>query len=434
VADSKKLDVSVESPDALQRRMTVHVPATQIEREIDVRLGKLAKTAKLKGFRPGKVPQKVIRQRYGAGVRQEVLRDFIRASYSQAIDQEGLRPAGSPTIEPLAEQGSSFAYRAVFEVYPDVRLSRLGALSIERPEVEITEADVDDMIEKLRIQRAEWVEVDRKAANGDRVIVDFTGAIGGEPFEGGVGKDVKITVGEGQVIEDFDKALKGLAAGDEKRATVKFPKDYHSERLAGKKAAFEISVHRVEERVLPEVDEEFFEAFGVSEGGLDTLRTEVRGNMQRELDERLRAEIKTRTLDALLAANKLSVPKALIDEEIANLQADAMRRMDIKDPAKAPPPEQFAELAERRVSLGLLVEKLITENEIELDRDRVDERIQELAAPYDEPREAMRVYRTSPDLMAQVESSVLEDQVVDLVIEQAKPKTKKIDFKTFMNA
>jgi trigger factor len=434
VAESTRLDVSVERTDALKRRMTVRVPSSIIEREVDVRLAKVGKTAKLKGFRPGKVPKNVIRQRYGLGVRQEVLSDVIRSSYSRAIDQEGLKPAGNPAIEALPEKDNLFAYRAEFEVYPDVELQSLDKLVIERPEVAIGEADIDDMIEKLRVQRAEWRSVERKSAVGDRINIDFVGKIGGEPFEGSESKDVTVTIGEGQVIEDFDKALKGAAPGAEKNATVKFPKDYANEKLAGQKAVFEIAVNRVEERVLPEVDEAFMEAFGVSEGGVEALRADVRGNMQRELNERLRAETKTRVLDALLAANKIGVPQSLVDEEIGHLQADAMRQLGISDPAKAPGPERFTELAVRRVSLGLLVDKLISDNEIVLDRDRVDERIEELVSAYDQPAEAARAYRTNRELMAQVESSVLEDQVVDFVIDRAKTKSKKLGFKEFMDA
>jgi trigger factor len=428
------MQVSLDKAKGLERRMTVRVPAAQIEQQINARLAKVGRTAKLKGFRPGKAPQKVVRQRFGAEVRQEVLSDVIRTSYTQAIDQQKLRPAGGPAIEPLPDDGTHFGYRAVFEVYPEIEVGDLARLSIERPEVEILESDVDDMIEKLREQRAEWQPVERKARDGDRIVVDFLGRIDGEPFAGSEGKEISIVIGEGQVIADFDKALQGLAAGDTKTAKVKFPKDYPKETLAGQKAEFEITTHRVEERVLPPVDEAFIEAFGVTEGGVEALRTEVRGNMQRELSERLRAETKTRTLDALLAANTIDVPRALVRDELGGLQRAAMQRMGITDPKKAPPAEQFEALARRRVALGLIVERLIAAHDMTLDRDRVDARIKELAAPYDKPDEAMYLYRTNRDLMAQVESSVLEDQIVDLVLEKAKTKHKKMEFKEFMKA
>jgi trigger factor len=433
VTEANKLEVTLDKAKGLERRMTVRVPAAAIEQQINARLAKVGRTAKLKGFRPGKAPPKVIRQRFGAEVRQEVLSDVIRSSYSQAITEQQLRPAGGPAIEPLPDDGTHFGYRAVFEVYPEVEVAALEKLALERPEVEILDADIDEMIEKLRQQRAEWRTVERKAEAGDRVVIDFLGRIDGEPFAGSEGKEIGIVIGDGQVIPDFEKALQGLGAGDSKVAKVKFPKDYPSPELAGKKAEFEITAHRVEERELPAVDEAFMEAFGVTEGGLEGLRREVRENMQRELNERLRAETKTQTLDALLAANTMDVPRALVRDEIGNLQAAAMQRMGVSDPAAAPAAEQFEDLARRRVALGLIVERLIKVNDMTLDRDRVDERIRELAEPYDKPEEAMYVYRTNRDLMAQVESSVLEDQIVDLVLEKAKIKPKKHSFKEFMN-
>lgn len=429
------LDISVERPGGLEHRLTIKVPKDDIEREIDARLQKVGRTARLKGFRPGKVPQKVVRRHYGGQVRQEVLSDVIRRSYSDAIEREQLNPAGGPRIEPLpGEDQEHFAFRATFEVFPDIEIRDLDKLEIERPRVEITDADVDAMLQKLREQRAEWQAVERKAEQGDRVVVDFVGTLDGEPFEGGEAKEVAVIVGAGQVIEDFDKALEGLAAGDEKTAKVKFPKDYGSENLAGKKAEFAITTHRVEEKVLPELDEEFAKLFGVDEGGVDALRVEVRSNMQRELDERLKNETKTRTLDALLAANEVTTPRALIEDEISNLQADAMRRMGIEDPAQAPARERFEPAAKRRVSVGLLLQELIRSHGIELDRARVQRRVDELVAPYEKPAEAAQIYRSSRELMAQVESSVLEDQVVEFLLEQAKTTDKEVGFEEFMAA
>jgi trigger factor len=434
VANSN-LDISVERPGGLEHRLTIRVPNVDIEREIDARLQKVGRTARLKGFRPGKVPHKVVRKHYGGQVRQEVLSEVIRRSYTRAIEQEQLNPAGGPRIEALpGEDQEHFAFRATFEVFPQIMIADLDKLEIERPSVEITDADVDAMMQKLREQRAEWRAVERKAVNGDRVVVDFVGTLAGEPFEGGEAKDITIVVGAGQVIEDFDKALEGLAAGDEKKAKVKFPKDYGSEKLAGKKAEFAITAHRVEEKVLPQVDAEFAKLFGVEEGGVDALRVEVRNNMQRELDERLKNETKTRTLDALLAANDVTTPRTLIDEEINNLQADAMRRMGIEDPAQAPARERFEPAAKRRVAVGLLLQELIRGNGIELDRARVQRRVDELVAPYEKPAEAAQLYRSSRELMAQVESSVLEDQVVEFLLERAKTTEKSTGFDEFMAA
>jgi trigger factor len=430
---TSNLDVSVENPGGLERRVTIRVPQADIDREVDARLKKVGKTARLKGFRPGKIPAKVVRQRYGGQVRQEVLSDVIRSSYSQAIQQERLNPAGGPEIQPLQAQGSEdFAFRAIFEVFPEIELKPLAELALEQPSVEITEADIDGMLEKLREQRAEWHAVERKAQEGDRVVVDFAGTVDGESFEGGTGEQVPIVVGGGEVIEDFDKALKGLGAGDEKSAKVKFPKDYPAAQLAGKKAVFQIEVDRVEEKVLPEVDEEFAKLFGVEEGGTEALRAEVRRNMQRELAERLKTEAKTRAFDALLAANDVPLPRALVNDEIRTLQMDAARRMGIEDASQLPPAQRFEPAAKRRVAMGLLLQELIRKNGIELDRARVQSRIDELAAPYEKPQEAAQIYRTSRDLMAQVESAVLEDQVVEFVLEQAQTADKPMTFDEFM--
>lgn len=413
--------------------MTVRVPSADIEREVTSRLLKVSKTARLKGFRPGKIPQKVVRQRYGGQVRQEVISDLISSSFTQAIQQEKLNPAGGPRIEPVSAQDAEhFSYRAVFEVYPEIQLKALDSLSIDKPRVEITEADVEEMIDKLKDQRADWNTVERKAALGDRVVVDFVGAIDKKPFEGGEGTEVAIELGAGQVLEDFEKALKGATAGQSKNAKVKFPKDYPASELAGKKAVFDITVHRVEEKVLPEVDDEFLEALGVKEGGLQALRTEIRANMERELEERLSAETKRRALDALLEANGIDVPSALVEQEISNLQADAMRRLGVEDPEQAPARDNFRDAAERRVALGLLVQELIQRHGIELESKRVDARLEQLVAQFEKPQEAARVYRSSRELMAQVESGVLEDQVVDYLLEHANVKEKQMAFKEFM--
>ncbi len=431
---TSNLDVSLEQPGGLERRLTVRVPSTEIEQEVEQRLQKVGRTARLKGFRPGKIPHKVVRKHYGDQVRREVLSEVMRSSFNRAIEQTQLNPAGGPQIETLSgvSGDEDFSYRATFEVFPEVSLSDLSALEISRPTVEIAEADVDAMIEKLREQRAEWRTVERSAQQGDRVVVDFVGRIDGEPFEGGEAKEVTISVGAGQVIADFDAALEGLTAGETKTATVQFPEDYSRENLRAKQAEFDITAHRVEEKVLPEVDAEFASVFGVEEGGIEKLREEVRANMQRELDERLKNETKTRAFDALLKANDVPTPRALVAEEIRTLQADSMRRLGIEDPAQAPPAERFEAAAKRRVAVGLLAQELIRRNSIELDRVRAQQRVDELVAPYENPQEAARMYRSSRELMSQVESSVLEDQVVEFLLGQAKVSDEPTTFDQFM--
>ncbi len=413
--------------------MTVRVPADEIEREVDTRLKKVGRTARLKGFRPGKVPPKIVRQRYGGRIRNEVVSDVIRSSYARAVRQEDLNPAGGPRIEPISTGGEEhFSYRAIFEVFPDIALKPARSLMLEIPSVEVVESDVDEMLETIREQRAEWLPVDRKSAAGDRVVVDFSATIGGEPFEGGEGKEVPVVVGSGQVVEGFDKALKKVRAGQEKKAKVKFPKTYPVSDLAGKRAVFEISVRQVEEKHLPEVDEEFLQAMAIEEGGVDALRAELRNNMEREMNERLRAASRAAAFEALLKLNKIDVPSVLVKEETSSMQAEAMRRMGIGDVEKAPPASGFEASARRRVALSLLVREMINAHEIELDRARVNERIKELSAPYEDAQRVAQAYRSSPDLMSQVESGVLEDQVADFIVEHGKTREKRIGFKDFM--
>jgi trigger factor len=438
VASQNQLDISVESANGLERRITVRVPNTEIDREVDQRLKQLGRTAKLKGFRPGKVPAKVVRKRYGGQVRQEVVGDVIRSSFTHAVRQQQLNPAGGPSIEPLsAGEDSHFAYRATFEVYPEIALGELSALKFETPEVTIEDTDINRMIERLRKQKGTWKTVEREARDGDRVVVDFAGKIGKEPFEGGEGKKVKVVLGAGQVIDDFEQALVGVTAGDTKTAKVKFPKDYSATELAGKRASFDISVHHVDELELPAVDDEFIAAFGVKEGGLEAFRADVRKNMQRELDGRLRTASKTNVLDALHDAHSFELPKSLVGQEIHALQHEAMRRMGIEDPEHkhehAPSPESLRPYAEKRVRLSLLVQEMIQAEKIELDRSRVEARVAELASSYEQPEEAAQFYRNNREFMSQIESAVFEDQVVDHLIARGQAKRIKFGFDEFMN-
>ena len=430
---TETLDVSVKGRRGLERQMTVRVPTDEIEREVDTRLKKVGRTARLKGFRPGKVPYKIVRQRYGGQIRNEVVSDVIRSSFTQAVQQEQLNPAGGPQIEPISRDGEDhFSYRATFEVFPEIKLKPAESLTVEVPKVEVVESDVDEMLETIREQRAEWISVDRKSAAGDRVVVDFNGTVGGEPFEGGEGKEVPVVVGGGQVVEGFDKALKKVVAGQEKTAKVKFPKSYPVADLAGKRAVFEISVHRVEEKRLPEVDEEFLEAMAIEKGGVDALRAELRSNMEREMNERLRTASRAAAFEALLKLNKIDVPAVLVQEETSSMQAEAMRRMGIEDVEEAPPASGYEAAARRRVTLSLLVREMIDKHGIELDRGRVTERIKELSAPYEDAQRVAQAYRSSPELLSQVESGVLEDQVADYIIEHGKTREKSVDFKEFM--
>ena len=438
MAGAKGFEVSVESSAGLERKLKIRVPSAEIEREIASRLAKVGKTAKLKGFRPGKVPEKVVRQYYGGQVRDEVLSDVIRSGYSQAIADQKLNPAGGPRIEAVAGETPAdqehFTYRATFEVYPEIALQPLEQLSLEVPRVAIDDTDVHAMIEKLRTQRASWRVVERAASVGDRAVVDFEGKIDGEPFQGGSGKDVGIVLASGQVLAEFDRALHGASAGEARSAALTFPANYPTKELAGKNAEFSINVKRVEEQTLPPLDDAFAASFGVNTGQVDDLTTEVRKNMERELAERLSRETKARVFDALIKANSITVPRALVEQDMQTLQQGAMRELGVNDPSQLPSLDRFASLAERRVTVGLLIQELVRQNKIRLDASRVEQRVQELAAPYEKPAEAAQFYRADRGMMNQIETGVLEDQVVDFLLARAKTSGQALTFKQFMGA
>ncbi len=427
--------VTVESTGKLERRMRVELPAERIEKEIESRLKSVGRTAKIKGFRPGKIPEKVVRQRYGGQIRQEVLSDLMQKSYSDAVIQENLNPAGGPKIEPeVAEGNKGFAYVATFEVLPEVTLKGLEKIEVTKPDVQIEDKHCDDMIHNLRKQKAVWSTVDRASKKGDRVIVDFKGTMKGEPVKGGEGKQVPVDLGEGRMLPDFEKALFGLKAGDEKSFKVKFPKDYHDEALASKKVDFEATIHRVEEEELPPLDDTLAELYEVKEGGLAALKADVISNMKREAEQRVLIDVKEQALNGLVDANPIEIPNALKQQEIHTLQHDAMRRLGIEDHDKAPPAENFAEAAERRVRLGLLVRQLIQDNNLTTDPDRVRKRVEEMCASYENADDMVAMYMGNEQVMSQIEPMVLEDQAVEWIIEHGVEKTKKIGFHEYMNS
>jgi trigger factor len=428
------MQVSVESGSGLERRVRIQIEAAEIESEIEKRLVKVGRRARIKGFRPGKAPLKVLRQQYGPQVRQEVLSEVMQSSYNQAINQEQLRPAGSARIEPHnTEQGQDLDFTAVIEVYPEFDVADVSRLKIERPVADITEKDVDAMIENLRRQRAEWIEAARGGQDGDRVTVTFRGTIDGEVFDGGVGEDMPVILGAGETIADFEQGLVGLKAGDEKVIDVRFPDDYPVAKVAGKDAKFEVSVARVEDQHLPELDDEFFKIFGVKDGGVEAFRTEVRANMQRELDRTVRSRLKQNVMERLREANEVELPQALVAQEIHSMQHDAARRMGITDHSRLPPKEPFEEQARMRVALGLIINQLIRQEKIEPDPQRVDARIDEMSAEHEEAEKVAQYYRSNPELKAQVEMMVLEDQVVDWLLERTNIKDTKTSFSKLMN-
>jgi trigger factor len=428
------MQVSVESTGALERRMEVQVPAERVEKAVDERLQRMSRTVRLKGFRPGKVPVKVVRQQFGQQVRQEVLGDVMQSTFNEAVMQEKLTPASGPRIEPISlEQGADLKYRAVFEVLPQIELKGIESLHVERPAAEVSTADVDAMIQNLREQRPTYSAVDREAHDTDRVTIDFEGTIDGVPFEGGKGEGVPVDLGAGRMIADFESGLRGVRAGENKDIDVTFPANYGAANLAGKQAKFAISVKQVEERTLPELDDEFCKLYGVEEGGIDRLRSEVEENMQRELADAVKARVKKQVLDGLLAANPIELPKSMVDAQVRDLQMDAARRMGARDASQVPPAEGFQDAARRRVALSLLIGEIIRANNIQVDQTLVQQRFEELAAQFPDQGQALQQYRSNPQFRRQMEAAVLEDQVIDWIAQKAQVSEKPASFKEIMN-
>ncbi|HEB83044.1 MAG TPA: trigger factor [Gammaproteobacteria bacterium] len=424
------MQVSVEAGEGLERKLTVQVPAETVEQEVNNRLNSMKNSVRVDGFRPGKVPLKVLKQKYSQAVLQEVAGDLMQSTFRDALAQENLRPAGDPRIEAEpAVLGEAMQYTAIFEVYPEVAVASLSDMAIEKTSAEVADSDVDNMIEVLRKQKMDWQEVEREATDGDRVTIDFVGSIDGEEFDGGSGKDMPVELGSGQMIDGFEEALKGLKAGDEKTFPVTFPEDYAAKDLAGKAAEFAVTVKKVEEPKLPEIDEEFAKAFGVESGDVEQLKKEIRDNMERELNKRLRVLLKENVMDALLAANPVDVPSAIVREEAENLK----KQMEAQGQGSGLDVELFMDEAKRRVQLGMLLAEVAKMASLNIDADAIKERIEEMSKDYDDPEEFVRYYMSNQELLGGVQTLVMEDKVVDWIAEQAKVSESNKTFDEVMN-
>ncbi len=412
--------VSVESSGGLERRMRVELPAERFDQEVEKRLKEIARTAKMPGFRAGKVPLAMLRRRYAGQLQGEVFGDLMQSSFADAVRQEGLRPAGRPRIEPQIDQEArAYGYTATFEVLPEVELSALDAVTVKRPEVEVTEADVDEMLARLRRQRRTWSPVTRAAQSGDQVRVSFKGSMDGEPFEGGEGKQVPVELGAGMMIAGFEEGLLGAGAGEERTLELSFPADYRVATLAGKAATFQVSVDGVSEPLLPPLDEDFARAFGVKDGDLARLRDDVRQNMERETKQRINTRVKNQVMEALLEHNPIEVPRILITEEIHSLKEQARAGIAVKGKIELPD-TLFEEQARRRVALGLVIGEIIRQHGLTVDAQRLRETVEEMAASYEDPKEVVDYYLQHREQRASIESLVLENQVVDWVLERVK--------------
>lgn len=423
------MQVQLTATGGLERRLEVAIPASQVDGEVTQRLNKISRTARLKGFRPGKAPIAVIRQQYGDQVHGEVVNDLMRASFSEAVAREKLNPAGGPRIEPIAlDPGKDLKYAAVFEVLPEVKLQPVTDIAIEKPVASVAESDLDAMLDTLRKQRPVFGEVARGAAASDRVTVSFVGKIDGAEFDGGTGENVAITIGGGQVMKEFEDALIGASAGDSRVFDATFASDHTNKKLAGKIATFNVNVVKVDEQSPAALDEEFAKGFGIADGSLENLRAEVRANMERELGEAIRQKLRVQVLEGLFTSNPLELPRQMVDEQIQELQVEMLRRAGVRDAKQMPPREPFEAPARRRVALGLLMSELVRSAGLKVSRESVQEKLNELAGAYSNPEEVRRAYLQNADMMRQIESQVLEQQAIDWVLGQAKVTEKPSTF------
>ena len=425
------MQVSVETTQGLERKMTVAVPSEKVDSAVNTRLQEAARNVKLNGFRKGKVPYKVIKSKFGAGVRQEVVGEMMSQSYYEAIDQESLKPAGQPNIDPKnLDEGQDLEFVATFQVYPEITLPDLSTIKAERLGADISEADIDEMIQTLRKQKQSWEVCDRAAATEDMVNINYVGSRDGEDFEGGSAQGTNLVLGSERMIPGFESGIEGKSADDAFTLDLSFPEEYHNKELAGAEVAFEITLNSVSEQVMPVVDEEFYKSFGVEEGGNDAFREEVTNNMRRELKTASRNKLKNKIMDCLVEAVVAEIPDALVGGEIEQLRQQAMQQFgggQNIDPNMLPD-ELFKEQAARRVLLGLVLGEVIQQQELKADPTKVRESIEELASTYESPDEVINWYYGNQEQLATIESSVLEDQVFDYVIEQSAVSDKLVSY------
>lgn len=430
------MQTNQETQGALERRIDMSVPVAEIEKEVESRLKRMARTVKMPGFRPGKVPMRIVAQTHGPQARSEAIGAAVEKAFGEKIREQKLRVAGYPRIEPKeASVEGALEFSAVFEVYPEVALGELSGQTIERPALSVGDAEVDKTLDVLRKQRTTFAVAERAAQGGDRVVIDFAGRKDGELFEGGQAQDFPFVLGAGSMLQDFETAVQGLKAGETKTFDMSFPEDYHARNLAGQQVQFEVTVKRVEAPVLPEVDADFARALGVADGDVTKLRAEVRSNLEREVKRRIQAKVKEQVMEALLAVNPIEVPKALVDAEARQLAENAKRDLEargMKTKDLPVEPAWFAEQAVRRVKLGLIMAELVKAKELFAKPEQVRGLVEEMAQSYEDPAELVRWYYAQPDRLAQAEAVVIEDNVVEWVVSQAQAADKPVSFDELM--
>lgn len=429
------MQVSVEKTSELSRKMTVSVPEAVVQEKMAERLKSLARSVKIDGFRPGKVPQHVVKKMYGDRIRGEIASELIKATYYDALQDQDLKPAGHPYIEPLDET-EGFKYTAVFEVYPEISLEGIDQLEVVRPVATVSDSVVENMIEKLRVQQQSWHIVDRPAQEHDRVTISFSGTSEGENFTDGRVEDFQVVCGSKKMIPGFEDNLVGLETGSNKTFTLTFPDDYDNKVLAGKVAQFEVDVIKVEEPLLPEVDEDFVKAYGIEDGSVESFREDVRNNMDRELEQALRSKLKSSVMDALYEKIQLTVPNTLVDMEVDSLMKpyiETAKRQKMKLEDLKLPRDVFEEQAKRRVALGLILGEIIQKNAIKLDSNKVRSTIEDLARSYERPDDVINWYYSDESRLTDVQQMVLEDQVIEWLVARAKVSDETVNFNDVMD-
>ena len=417
------MNVSIETMTGLERRLTIAIASEDFETQITQRLQEARGRVNIPGFRAGKVPLKEVRRRYGSAVRAEVASELMQSSFVQAVQQEQMNPAGSPKLDVVKmDPGIDFEFTATFDVYPTIDLADFSKINIKRPSAEIGDEDIETMIGKLREQHTSFEVAERAAASGDQLKIDFNGTLDGERVESACGEDFTFKVGEGQMIEDFDQAVLGMAAGEEKSFDATFPEDYRAEELQNKTLQFSVTVHEVSEAVTPELNDEFFEKFGVTEGGESSFREEVKKNMGRELGSAIKNQVKQQVMDNLSKVHDFLLPHDVVQREISALKNQMLSQFQMPQ-GQAPqldlPDALFQDQAEQRVRVGLVANEIIVKHEMQADTVLVDEQLKAIAEPYDEPDQVIEWYRSNPEQMQNVEMGVLEDQVVNLILDQS---------------
>ena len=428
------MQVSVETTQGLGRRMRVEIPEERIKGEVDRRLGDLARSVRIPGFRPGKAPVKVVARRFGRQVRDEVVGGIVQESLIDALSQEQLRPAAAPRIAPL-ETAAGVSYTATFDVLPEISLPQFESMEIAQPMATVSDEDVDRMLETMRVQRRTWRMVERAATSSDRVVVDLEGFVDGEPLDEARATELPVELGARRMVDGFEDALVGVQSGEAKTLNLEFPENY-PEHLAGRPVTFEIKVHRVEEPEVPEIDDEFAQSFGVADGGVDALRGEVRANMQRELVNGIAAVLKQRVMEALLAEREIDLPESMVRDEVTRAigrRREEMERSGIDPEQAGLEPAEFEGPVRRRISLDLIIAEIIREHGIELDHSRVRGRVEAIASTYQEPARVFEWYYSDREHLSGIESLVFEEQVVEWVLEHVQVTDEQTSFDRILN-